>query len=196
MALLELGVYFPGDFFKDALPEADLYILARILHDWSDQRCIQLLRRVHQAGRPGQCVCAFDLWPRWVIYPAHSAPKSSLLERTTYCLPYCSWREQCLTLIKDKWRQQMVLWGRKRSCCFLLPVCAWTALGVGLCCVFRHTVHTNPQVSESLTNLSNWSIKGSCCDKSHWWNELKITIIIISLEALKLHHLCCHHEAF
>ncbi|XP_075896318.1 acetylserotonin O-methyltransferase [Nelusetta ayraudi] len=48
--------YCEGDFFKDAMPDADLYILARILHDWSDQRCIQLLRRVYQAGRPGSAV--------------------------------------------------------------------------------------------------------------------------------------------
>ncbi|KAM4609400.1 acetylserotonin O-methyltransferase [Polymixia lowei] len=42
-----------GDFFKDHLPEADLYILARILHDWTDQRCTELLTRVHQACKPG-----------------------------------------------------------------------------------------------------------------------------------------------
>ncbi|XP_037369038.1 acetylserotonin O-methyltransferase isoform X3 [Talpa occidentalis] len=42
-----------GDFFKDPLPEADLYILARVLHDWTDQACSQLLARVHQACRAG-----------------------------------------------------------------------------------------------------------------------------------------------
>lgn len=44
---------FLGDFFKDPLPDADLYILARILHDWTDQRGIELLQRVHEACRPG-----------------------------------------------------------------------------------------------------------------------------------------------
>ncbi|XP_006916186.1 acetylserotonin O-methyltransferase [Pteropus alecto] len=43
----------PGDFFKDPLPEADLYVLARILHDWSPEKCAQLLARVHRACRPG-----------------------------------------------------------------------------------------------------------------------------------------------
>uniref|UniRef100_A0A8D2DWI5 Acetylserotonin O-methyltransferase n=1 Tax=Sciurus vulgaris TaxID=55149 RepID=A0A8D2DWI5_SCIVU len=42
-----------GDFFQDPLPEADLYILARVLHDWAEDKCSRLLARVHQACRPG-----------------------------------------------------------------------------------------------------------------------------------------------
>ncbi|XP_077893304.1 acetylserotonin O-methyltransferase isoform X3 [Ictidomys tridecemlineatus] len=42
-----------GDFFADPLPEADLYILARVLHDWSDETCSRLLASVHHACRPG-----------------------------------------------------------------------------------------------------------------------------------------------
>ncbi|XP_025713758.1 acetylserotonin O-methyltransferase isoform X2 [Callorhinus ursinus] len=42
-----------GDFFKDPLPEADLYILARVLHDWTDARCSHLLARIHRACKPG-----------------------------------------------------------------------------------------------------------------------------------------------
>lgn len=42
-----------GDFFKDPLPEADLYILARVLHDWTDVRCSHLLARIHRACKPG-----------------------------------------------------------------------------------------------------------------------------------------------
>ncbi|AWP12947.1 Methyl transferase [Scophthalmus maximus] len=45
--------FHQGDFFKDPLPEADLYILARILHDWTDERCIGLLRRIYEACKPG-----------------------------------------------------------------------------------------------------------------------------------------------
>ncbi|ROL48902.1 Acetylserotonin O-methyltransferase [Anabarilius grahami] len=41
------------DFFKDALPQADLYILARILHDWTDQRSVELLVKIYQSCRPG-----------------------------------------------------------------------------------------------------------------------------------------------
>ncbi|CAB1328744.1 unnamed protein product, partial [Coregonus sp. 'balchen'] len=44
--------FHEGDFFKDALPDADLYILARILHDWTDERSIELLTKVYRACRP------------------------------------------------------------------------------------------------------------------------------------------------
>ncbi|XP_044090995.1 acetylserotonin O-methyltransferase isoform X2 [Neovison vison] len=49
-----------GDFFKDPLPEADLYILARVLHDWTDMRCSQLLARVHRACKPGGGVLVIE----------------------------------------------------------------------------------------------------------------------------------------
>ncbi|XP_065772003.1 acetylserotonin O-methyltransferase isoform X3 [Muntiacus reevesi] len=42
-----------GDFFTDPLPEADLYILARVLHDWTDAKCSHLLERLYQACRTG-----------------------------------------------------------------------------------------------------------------------------------------------
>uniref|UniRef100_A0A8C6WKP4 Acetylserotonin O-methyltransferase n=1 Tax=Neogobius melanostomus TaxID=47308 RepID=A0A8C6WKP4_9GOBI len=48
--------FHEGDFFKDPIPEADLYILARILHDWTDQCCVELLTRVYKACKPGGAV--------------------------------------------------------------------------------------------------------------------------------------------
>ena len=33
-----------GDFFTDALPRADVYVLAQILHDWDDERARAILR--------------------------------------------------------------------------------------------------------------------------------------------------------
>ncbi|XP_055124365.1 acetylserotonin O-methyltransferase isoform X2 [Symphalangus syndactylus] len=42
-----------GDFFKDPLPEADLYILARILHDWADGKCSHLLESIYHTCKPG-----------------------------------------------------------------------------------------------------------------------------------------------
>jgi acetylserotonin N-methyltransferase len=38
-----------GDFFKDPLPDADLYCLGRILHDWDEPTIRTLLRRIHAA---------------------------------------------------------------------------------------------------------------------------------------------------
>ncbi len=37
-----------GDFFQDELPDADLYAVGRILHDWSDEKIALLLRRVYE----------------------------------------------------------------------------------------------------------------------------------------------------
>ncbi|NXT78182.1 ASMT methyltransferase, partial [Zapornia atra] len=45
--------FHEGDFFNDSIPEAELYILSKILHDWDDDKCRQLLTKVHQACKPG-----------------------------------------------------------------------------------------------------------------------------------------------
>jgi acetylserotonin N-methyltransferase len=42
-----------GNFFTDPLPQADLYALGRILHDWSDEKVRFLLRRVYEHLPPG-----------------------------------------------------------------------------------------------------------------------------------------------
>src|SRR5260370_14273117 len=39
----------PGDFFTDPLPEADLYAVGRILHDWSEPKIRTLLDRIYRA---------------------------------------------------------------------------------------------------------------------------------------------------
>ncbi|XP_006192920.1 LOW QUALITY PROTEIN: acetylserotonin O-methyltransferase [Camelus ferus] len=49
-----------GDFFTDPLPHADLYILARVLHDWSDEKCSQLLARIHHACKAGGGVLVIE----------------------------------------------------------------------------------------------------------------------------------------
>ena len=42
-----------GDFFHDPLPEADLYSLGRILHDWPEDRILLLLSKIYRALPPG-----------------------------------------------------------------------------------------------------------------------------------------------
>ncbi|XP_074069763.1 putative bifunctional dTTP/UTP pyrophosphatase/methyltransferase protein isoform X2 [Macrotis lagotis] len=42
-----------GDFFKDDIPEADLYILSRVLHDWPDDKIDTLLRKISDLCKPG-----------------------------------------------------------------------------------------------------------------------------------------------
>lgn len=45
-----------GDFFSDPLPNADLYTLGRILHDWSEAKILQLLARAYEALPSGGAV--------------------------------------------------------------------------------------------------------------------------------------------
>jgi acetylserotonin N-methyltransferase len=37
-----------GNFFTDELPEADLFAVGRILHDWSEDKIVTLLRKVYE----------------------------------------------------------------------------------------------------------------------------------------------------
>jgi acetylserotonin N-methyltransferase len=37
-----------GDFFTDPLPAGDLYALGRILHDWTEQKIVALLKKIHE----------------------------------------------------------------------------------------------------------------------------------------------------
>ncbi len=42
-----------GDFFTDPLPQADLYSLGRILHDWTEAKIKTLLAKIYDALPPG-----------------------------------------------------------------------------------------------------------------------------------------------
>ncbi|MDG4763509.1 methyltransferase [Solwaraspora sp. WMMD406] len=41
-----------GSFFDSVVPGADAYVLSRVLHNWNDDDCLKILRRVHQAMPP------------------------------------------------------------------------------------------------------------------------------------------------
>jgi hypothetical protein len=41
-----------GDFFHDALPVCDAYVLMEIIHDWGDEESIAILKAVRQAAPP------------------------------------------------------------------------------------------------------------------------------------------------
>jgi hypothetical protein len=41
-----------GDFFADALPPADAYVLAQILHDWDDERAVEIVRNCRRSISP------------------------------------------------------------------------------------------------------------------------------------------------
>ncbi|XP_061854426.1 probable bifunctional dTTP/UTP pyrophosphatase/methyltransferase protein isoform X2 [Colius striatus] len=53
--------FVSGDFFKDNIPEADLYILSRVLHDWPDEKIQVLLSKISSACKPGNALLLAEI---------------------------------------------------------------------------------------------------------------------------------------
>ncbi|MHA6779782.1 methyltransferase [Pseudonocardia saturnea] len=49
-----------GDFFVDALPAADAYLLVDVLRDWADDRCVAVLGAVRRAAAAGAAVLVVE----------------------------------------------------------------------------------------------------------------------------------------
>ncbi|XP_028994980.1 acetylserotonin O-methyltransferase 2 isoform X2 [Betta splendens] len=49
----DVFVFQSGDFFSGEIPAADLYVLARIIHDWPEEKCLTLLKKIHATCQPG-----------------------------------------------------------------------------------------------------------------------------------------------
>ena len=49
-----------GDFLDEVPPGGDLYLLKSVLHDWDDQRALQILRNVHRAAQPGTSLAVIE----------------------------------------------------------------------------------------------------------------------------------------
>ena len=58
-----------GDFFKAVPPGGDAYVLKRILHDWSDDVCVTILRNCREAMAEGGRVLVVD-----TVIPRGNAP--------------------------------------------------------------------------------------------------------------------------
>jgi acetylserotonin N-methyltransferase len=63
-----------GDFFTDPLPEADLYAVGRILHDWSEDKIHKLLHKVYERLPKGGALLVCEklldddkTGPRWAV---------------------------------------------------------------------------------------------------------------------------------
>jgi acetylserotonin O-methyltransferase len=63
-----------GDFFVDELPEGDIYSLGRILHDWTEAKCLALLKRIHDRLPAGGALLIAEKLlnedksgPRWAV---------------------------------------------------------------------------------------------------------------------------------
>jgi len=42
-----------GDFFKDALPKADCYLIMEVIHDWGDKESQSIFEAIRRAAQPG-----------------------------------------------------------------------------------------------------------------------------------------------
>lgn len=49
-----------GDFFRDALPACDAYLLMEIIHDWGDQESVEILRAIRRAASPGAALLVIE----------------------------------------------------------------------------------------------------------------------------------------
>lgn len=59
-AIQEKIDFVKGDFFKDELPVANLYILGYILSDWCDEKCIELLLNISKIAPHGADVIILE----------------------------------------------------------------------------------------------------------------------------------------
>jgi acetylserotonin N-methyltransferase len=68
--------FVAGDFFKDELPSADLYSLGRILHDWSEEKVVLLLKRIFAALPSGGALLIAEN----LLDEDHSGPLPALMQ--------------------------------------------------------------------------------------------------------------------
>ena len=52
--------FYPGDFFREPLPEADVLVVGRILHDWSLEEKRLLVAKAYAALPPGGALLVYD----------------------------------------------------------------------------------------------------------------------------------------
>src|SRR4029453_14197302 len=61
----------PEDFFGDALPSADCYLIMQVIHDWNDQKAARILAAIRKASAAGakllliECIVPEDSKPSW-----------------------------------------------------------------------------------------------------------------------------------
>lgn len=52
--------FYPGDFFKDQLPTADVLVMGHILHDWNMEEKRMLLKKAFEALPTGGALIVFE----------------------------------------------------------------------------------------------------------------------------------------
>ena len=49
-----------GDFFKDALPTADVYTIMEVIHDWPDEESVAIFKAIRKAAKPGATLLVIE----------------------------------------------------------------------------------------------------------------------------------------
>jgi hypothetical protein len=65
-----------GDFFEAVPDGADAYVLRRILHDWAEEKAVQILRRIHEVMEPDARLLVLDA----VVGPPDDDPLTKFLD--------------------------------------------------------------------------------------------------------------------
>jgi hypothetical protein len=52
--------FYAGDFFKDRLPPADVFVLGRVLHNWDLATKMMLLKKAHETLSPGGALIVYE----------------------------------------------------------------------------------------------------------------------------------------
>lgn len=65
-----------GDFFERIPEGADGYMMKHILHDWNDEDCVRILRKIHAASKPGARLFVLDA----VIAPGNEPNFAKILD--------------------------------------------------------------------------------------------------------------------
>uniref|UniRef100_A0A8D0L2S5 Acetylserotonin O-methyltransferase like n=1 Tax=Sphenodon punctatus TaxID=8508 RepID=A0A8D0L2S5_SPHPU len=68
--------FISGDFFKDHLPEAELYILSQVLHDWPDEKIHILLSKISATCKPGNALLVAEV----VLDEEKTSPPRAVLQ--------------------------------------------------------------------------------------------------------------------
>jgi hypothetical protein len=61
-----------GDFFKDALPVCDAYMIMQVIHDWSDAQALEILKAIRRSAPPHakllliEAIVPDDAKPSWI----------------------------------------------------------------------------------------------------------------------------------
>ena len=93
--LLDRCTFASGDMFSAVPPGADAYIMKHIIHDWPDDRCVQILKACRKSVNPGGKLLVVDS----VIHPGNDFSPSKFLDLQMLIFP--SGRERTASEFRD-----------------------------------------------------------------------------------------------